>query len=442
MRSELNLTPDVIVKSLSRYIIGQERAKRAVAIAIRNRWRRMLVEEPMRSEITPNNILMIGPTGVGKTEIARRLAQLVQAPFVKVEASKFTEVGYVGRDVDSIVRDLVDVAVQQVRSRRAAEVAPRAREMAIDRVVELLVPAVDDEQAERMEHTRSRIRGMVENGKMDERTVEIDTYSRAMPDMSVFTPGGIEELGMNFQEMFEDVLPKKRRKRKVTVKEALQIFSVEAEEDLLDMEQIVEDAKRLAQETGIVFIDEIDKVIGPDETQGPNVSREGVQRDLLPLIEGANVPTKYGVVLTDHILFIAAGAFHGSRPSALIPELQGRIPIRVELDSLNASDFKRILVEPDNALTKQYLALLKTESIDLHFTDGAIAAIAKVAQDVNDRTQNIGARRLQTIMSTLLDDILFDAHKIAPKRITITKRDVERRFAEIVEDEELSHYIL
>jgi len=393
------LTPQEIVAALDKYIIGQDKAKKAVAIALRNRWRRKQVPPPLRDEIAPKNILMIGPTGVGKTEIARRLATLTNSPFVKVEATKFTEVGYVGRDVESIIRDLVDMAVNMVKQEETKKVILQAKEMAEERLLDLLLPRpkkrVSREDAylevvqkgSSYEPVREKMRDMLKEGKLNERFVELETTEKALPVMEIFSVAGLEEMDISFREMFESMLPKKKKRKKVKIPEALEILTQEESQKLIDMDKVISIAKKRVEEAGIVFIDEIDKVTTSDSTRrGPDVSREGVQRDLLPVIEGTTVNTKYGMVRTDHILFIAAGAFHVAKPSELIPELQGRLPIRVELDSLGEKEFKRILTEPENALVKQYKALLKTEGIEIEFEEQAIEEIAKIAVDVNEKT--------------------------------------------------------
>lgn len=449
------LTPHQIVKELDKYIIGQNRAKKMVAIALRNRWRRQQVHEDLREEIMPNNIILIGPTGVGKTEISRRLARLSNAPFVKVEASKFTEVGYVGRDVESIIRDLVEIAVQMVREEKTIEVEGRARELALEKILDILLPPIskkskpvgemdeNDEFELRHQRTREKLRAQLLEGKLNDRSIEIDVPADSMPMMQIFSPLGIEEMGLNIQEIFGGMMPKKLKKRKASVVEAIKILTQQEAQKLIDMEQVVRVALDRVQNSGIVFLDEIDKIAGPSSgRQGPDVSREGVQRDLLPVVEGTSVVTKYGMVKTDHILFIASGAFHISKPSDLIPELQGRFPIRVELDSLSEEDFVRILVEPKNALILQYKALLKTEGVNVDFTEDAIAEIARIATMVNTRTENIGARRLHTIMSTLLEEILFDVPELEIKDIKIDRQKVEEKLKSIVEDEDLSRYIL
>lgn len=444
------LTPREIVAELDKYIIGQADAKKSVAIALRNRWRRRMVPDDIREEIMPNNIIMIGPTGVGKTEIARRLATLANAPFIKVEASKFTEVGYVGRDVESIIRDLADLAVTMEKDRRAKEMTGAAEEAAVERVLDLLLPSSRKETAdrslvdeERFTKTREKLRSQLVSGHLDDRMVDIDTPEERNQVIEVFTPQGMEEMGLNLQEMFGGLLPGKSKRRKVTVTEALNILRQEESRKLLDMDRITKDAITMVEESGIVFIDEIDKIAGNYSHETIDVSREGVQRDILPIVEGSNVMTKYGMVKSDHILFIAAGAFHSSKPSDLIPELQGRFPIRVELDSLYAEDFYRILREPRNALIKQYQALMRTDGIELSFTDEALKEIAQCADKVNRQTENIGARRLHTIMTTLLENILFeDPQTDGVKKIRITKKKVQNELSEIIGDENLSRYIL
>ncbi len=437
-----DLTPRQIVEELNKYIIGQDRAKKAVAVALRNRWRRMHAPEPIREEITPNNILMIGPTGVGKTEIARRLAALARAPFVKVEATRFTEVGYVGRDVESMVRDLVNVAVNMVKAEKTAQVREKARKLAEDRVVELLFPGIEDRSDAEIEQTRERIRSLLREGKFDDRMVELQIERPAAPFFEVISPQGIEELNLLMPEGLEALFPKKRKRRKVTVKEALRILEQEEAQKLIDMDEVVQEALKRAETSGIIFLDEIDKIAGTDRRGGPDVSREGVQRDLLPIVEGTTVQTKHGMIRTDHILFIAAGAFHMTSPQDLIPELQGRFPIRVELDPLTEEDFRRILVEPENALTKQYQALVESEGVKLHFTEGAIQKIAHYAFLVNEKTENIGARRLHTVMSLLLEDLLFELPKPGLVEFTVDEDYVDQRLQAIVEDFDLSRYIL
>ncbi|MCD6308829.1 MAG: ATP-dependent protease ATPase subunit HslU [Candidatus Latescibacteria bacterium] len=445
-----HLTPRQIVKALDKYIVGQDDAKKSVAIALRNRWRRRMVPEDIRDEIMPNNIIMIGPTGVGKTEIARRLALLADAPFIKVEASKFTEVGYVGRDVESIIRDLVDLAVNMVREKKTTEVREEAEKLAEERILDLLLPfgrdKADSESAlaeERMQKTREKLREQLDNGLLEDRTVEIDMTGERNQVIEVFTPQGMEEMGLNLQEMFGGLLPGRTKKRKVRIGEARTIFQQEESRKLIDMDGITRDAVATVEESGIVFIDEIDKIAGNYSHDTIDVSREGVQRDILPIVEGSNVMTKYGMVKTDHILFIAAGAFHSSKPSDLIPELQGRFPIRVELDSLDDEDLYRILKEPRNALIKQYKALMRTDGVEMSFTDEALREIARSAGKVNRQMENIGARRLHTVMTTLLENILFDDPcESGVQRKRITKKMVQQELGKIIVDENLSRYIL
>ncbi len=444
------LTPRQIVRELDKYIIGQHDAKKSVAIALRNRWRRRMVPEDIREEIMPNNIIMIGPTGVGKTEIARRLASLACAPFIKVEASKFTEVGYVGRDVESIVRDLLDLSITMVRESKSKDVHTEALERARKRVLDILLPAsrkdIEDESmvdSERFAKTRKKLAGQLKDGFLDDREIEVDSSDDRGQVIEVFTPQGMEEMGLNLQEMFGGLIPGKTKRRKVKVSEALVIFEQEESRKLLDMDSITKDAIRMVEESGIVFIDEIDKIAGNYSHDTVDVSREGVQRDILPVVEGSNVMTKHGMVKTDHVLFIAAGAFHSSKPSDLIPELQGRFPIRVELESLDADDFYKILREPRNALIKQYQALLITDGIDLSFTTEALREIAEYADMVNRQMENIGARRLHTIMTTLLENILFeDPHPDVVRKVRISKKQVREELKDIIEDENLSRYIL
>jgi ATP-dependent HslUV protease ATP-binding subunit HslU len=442
------MTPREIVSELDRYIVGQKEAKRAVAIALRNRWRRQLVPEDLREEIAPKNIIMIGPTGVGKTEISRRLAKLSQAPFIKVEASKFTEVGYVGRDVESIIRDLTDLAVNMVKEEEKQKVEIKAREVAEERVLDLLLPAtaqaIDGEAVDsaRLQGTRDKLKKMLREGKMDDRFVEIELTQSMMPMIEVLTPQGMEGMEFNLKEMFSNLMPKKTKKKTVKIPEALEILTQEEASKLVDMDKVTGEAIRRVEQSGIVFLDEIDKIAGRESVNGPDVSRQGVQRDLLPIVEGSTVNTKYGMVKTDHILFIASGAFHSAKPSDLIPEFQGRFPIRVELSSLSKDDFVRILTEPKNALIKQYEALLETEGVHLKFAEDAIQEIAQIASDVNERTENIGARRLHTILERLLDDVSFSAPEIHGKEVAIDAEYVRERLSPILKNEDLSRYIL
>ncbi len=480
-----DLTPRQIVAELDRYIIGQAKAKRAVAIALRNRYRRRQLPDDLRDEVIPKNILMIGPTGVGKTEIARRLAKLANAPFVKVEATKFTEVGYVGRDVDSMVRDLVQVCYQMVEAEQLEAVKERAREQAVDRIVDLMQPPPqrgeerdysnvmrsfnffmggrpepsgedDDEEeeedgrserdrkrAETIERIRTRLREQLRMGVLDDKTVELDLEEGpTVAFMPAFSDAGMEEIGVNLGEMFGNLAPKKRRRRSLTVREAKELLATEEARKLLDTDQVKREAVRRAEQAGIIFIDEMDKIAGREGGHGPDVSRGGVQRDILPIIEGSTVVTKYGAVKTDHILFIAAGAFHTTKPSDLIPELQGRLPIRVELDSLGESEFRQILTEPRNALSRQYAALLRTEGVDVEFTEDGIAELARTAAQVNDRTENIGARRLHTVMEKLLEDVSYDAPDDAPDQVVVDEAYVRSRLDKIAGDQDLARYIL
>ena len=462
------LTPREIVVRLDKYVIGQKNAKRSVAIALRNRWRRQRVAEDLRDEIAPKNIIMIGPTGIGKTEIARRLSKLAQSPFLKIEASKFTEVGYVGRDVESMVRDLTEIAINMVRAAETEKVQAKARELAEERMLDLLLPPVRREtpfkeaeeespdppspppltelrpasHPQEYSPTREKLRQRLRAGKMDDRLVEVETAQRGLPMVEIFSNAGMEEMDINLKEMFNNLLPKKTKRRKVKVPEGLKILAEEEAQKLIDMDKVTGLAIERVEQAGIIFLDEIDKIAGRESTQGPDVSREGVQRDLLPIVEGTTVTTRYGMVKTDHILFIAAGAFHVSKPSDLIPELQGRFPIRVELDALTKEDFIRILTEPQNALSKQYTALLATEGIQLSFTPDAIAEMAEIASLVNQRTENIGARRLHTILERMLDEISFDAPDRLEKTIRVDARYVREKLSDIIKDEDLSRYIL
>jgi ATP-dependent HslUV protease ATP-binding subunit HslU len=443
------LTPRQIVKELDRYIVGQKNAKKAVAIALRNRWRRQQVEGKLRDEIMPNNIIMIGSTGVGKTEIARRLASLSNAPFIKVEASKFTEVGYVGRDVESMVRDLMDTAVTMVEREKEDEVIEMAELLANERIIDILFP--DDhkndpkqskELKERHERTRERIRKKMEKGEFEDKLIDVEVSDEPAIGMQIFGPMGMEDIGMNIKDMISGSLPKSKRSKKMTVADAREILTENEASKLIDHEEVIRIARERTENDGIIFLDEIDKVVGNNNGVGPDVSREGVQRDLLPIVEGSNVNTKYGVVSSDHILFIAAGAFHGSAPSDMIPELQGRFPIRVEMDKLTKEDFVKILTHPQSALIKQYTALLGAENVDLEFNDAAIKAVAEFASEVNSKMENIGARRLHTIMTTLLEDHLFEQPKRGNKKIKITATVVRDSLKDIVEDPDLSRYIL
>lgn len=445
-----NFTPKKIVEELDKYIIGQDNAKKAVAIALRNRWRRQHLSPDLKDEVLPKNIIMIGPTGVGKTEIARRLARLANAPFLKIEASKFTEVGYVGRDVESMIRDLTEIAMNMVKTEHMGKVQEKAKTLAEDRVLDLLLPpprpvrgvaASEEEEKESYKDTRERLRMQLRKGKLDSRYVDIEVREKMMP-FGVISNVGLEELEINLKEMLGSFLPEKSKRKKVKVSEALTMLSQEEANKLIDMEKVTKEAIERAEQTGIVFIDEIDKVASRGHGHGPDVSREGVQRDLLPIVEGSTVATKHGPVRTEHILFIAAGAFHIAKPSDLIPELQGRFPIRVELESLGKEDFVRILTEPHNALIKQYTALLETEDVKLEFTEDAIDEIADIAVTVNEKTENIGARRLHTVIERLLEDISFDAPEMKDEKIVIDRQYVRKKLSDVVKDEDLSRYIL
>ncbi|SLM30340.1 molecular chaperone and ATPase component of HslUV protease [Desulfamplus magnetovallimortis] len=470
-----DLKPKEIVEKLDRYIIGQKNAKKSVAIALRNRWRRRQVPEDLRDEIAPKNIILIGSTGVGKTEIARRLATLTDSPFYKVEASKFTEVGYVGRDVESMIRDLLELTVNNLRARQQDAVQEKAAVIAEERVLDLLLPGSDSRKSQdngsedglekngissidilendnaidvvspperSSSSTREKLRKMLKAGKLDNRMVDMDVPSKSMPMVEIFSNTGMEEMGINMKDMLGSLMPKNTKRRKIKVSEAMKILCQEEAAHLVDMEKVTNDAIEMVEQSGIIFLDEIDKIAGKGNSHGPEVSKEGVQRDLLPIVEGSSVPTKYGTVKTDHILFIASGAFHVSKPSDLIPELQGRFPIRVELHSLGREEFKRILTEPRNALILQYMALLRTEGVEVEFTDSAVERIAAIAVDVNERTENIGARRLHTLMERLLEEVLFDAPDIEEKKIVVDAEFVDKQLMDIVKDEDLSRYIL
>jgi ATP-dependent HslUV protease ATP-binding subunit HslU len=448
-----DMTPREIVAELDKYIVGQAAAKRAVAVALRNRVRRQKLPPEIAEDILPKNILMIGPTGVGKTEIARRLARLAGCPFVKVEASKYTEVGYVGRDVESMVRDLVEMSIDMVREEKLDEVAERAEQAAEERVLDVLLPPAPPAapgtsesdaaaQREQNQRTREKLRTQLREGKLDQRMVDIEVRERMMPSFEVISNQGVEEMDVNFKEMLSGMFGQQKKKRKMNVADAFEYLIQEEESKLLDMDQVTRVAVERAEQMGIIFIDEIDKVAGRESGHGPDVSREGVQRDILPIIEGTTVNTRYGMIRTDHILFVAAGAFHVTKPSDLIPELQGRLPIRVELQSLKEEDFVRILTEPKNALIKQYIALLETEGIKLTFTDDAVEAVARFATSVNEQTENIGARRLHTIMEKVLDELSFEAPDLKKKAVKIDAAYVSKQLADIVKNQDLSRYIL
>ena len=440
-----NLTPREIVAELDRFIVAQNAAKRAVAVALRNRWRRQQLDPSLREEVAPKNIIMIGPTGVGKTEIARRLSKLTGSPLLKVEASKFTEVGYVGRDVESIVRDLTDAAIQMVRDERATEVKVRAERAAEDRLLDLLVVSSSSAAEAALEDKRRALKKPLRDGLIEEHEVELEISEQRMPTLDMFGPQGMESMGINFKDMFGGMFGGKKTRKRMKVSEARRILVAEEEEKLIAHTQVEADALERVEQAGIVFLDEIDKIASRDESGGrggPDVSREGVQRDLLPIVEGTNVSTKYGVVKTDHILFIAAGAFHVSRPSDLIPELQGRFPIRVELSALDADDFVRILTEPENSLVRQYTELLRTEDVTLRFTDEAVATIATMAAEINSTAENIGARRLHTVLERLLEELSFDAPEKAGETIDVTPEMVQERLGELLGNQDLARYIL
>lgn len=442
------LTPREIVKELDKYIIGQNEAKRCVAIALRNRYRRQRLPSELRDEVAPKNIIMIGPTGVGKTEIARRLARMVKAPFLKIEATKFTEVGYVGRDVESMIRELTNMAVSMVKTERAESVRGKAEQLAQEHILNLLLPSrkkkknEEPEDEEKFAHTREKLRQKLLEGKLEDRQIEIETKESFTPVVEIFSGQGLEGLDINFTDALGSLFPPKAKRRKVSLKEARRILTHEEAQKLLDMDEVIREATKRVEDGGIIFLDEIDKIAGVNGGKGPDVSREGVQRDILPIIEGSTVMTRYGPVKTDHILFIAAGTFHSAKPSDLIPELQGRFPIRVELSSLSEDDFKKILTKPKNALIKQYKALMATEEVSLVFKDEAIEELAKIACQVNEQTENIGARRLYTIMERVVEDISFEADRSRGKKIDIDADYVRERLKEITKDRDISRYIL
>ncbi len=458
-----DLKPKQIVTELDKYIIGQNDAKKSVAIALRNRWRRRQVDKDLQEEIAPKNIILIGSTGVGKTEIARRLANLTDSPFYKVEASKFTEVGYVGRDVESMIRDVVELTVNNLKARQQEHVQEKAAKIAEERILDILLPpssqsgaaisndidiittdtsGITEDKPKASASTREKLRKMLHKGKLDNREVDLEVADKSSPMVEIFSNTGIEEMGINVKDMLGNLMPKNTKRRKIKIKDALKLLTQEEAAHLVDMEQVKTQAIDMVEQSGIIFIDEIDKIAGKEKSHGPEVSKEGVQRDLLPIVEGSSVPTKYGTVKTDHILFIASGAFHISKPSDLIPELQGRFPIRVELNALGADEFTRILTEPKNALVLQYIALLRTEGVDIEFTQDAVEKIADIAVEVNSSTENIGARRLHTLMEKLLEDILFDAPDVEEKKIVIDASFVDRQLMNIVENEDLTRYIL
>jgi len=460
-----DLTPRQTVNELDKYIIGQEQAKKAVAIALRNRYRRRLLEDELRDEILPKNILMIGPTGVGKTEIARRLARLVKAPFIKVEVSKFTEVGYVGRDVESMIRDLLETAIQMEKQEKIREVEDKAEELAEERLMDYLMPGrkkssnplnmflsssgreeegngEDNEARERMKSRRERLLEKLRSGELEEHPIEIEVEASHSPMLEIFSGAGVEEMGINMQDLFGGMFPRKKKKRRVNIGQAREILKQQEAQKLIDMDEVTETARERVQESGIIFLDEIDKITGKDESHGPDVSREGVQRDILPVVEGSTVMTKHGPVNTDHILFIAAGAFHMAKPSDLIPELQGRFPIRVELSSLSEANFREILTEPQNALIKQYVALLQAEEVEIEFSDEGIAQLARIAFLANEQMENIGARRLHTVLEKLLEEISFAGPELKGQKIIIDDDFVKDQLEGIIKDKDLSRYIL